>query len=234
MSAVIAGLIGVVLMLLYMVFYYRKLSVVIILSLVVWALYRVHHGVVRVEHVELRVHDRRCHRDHHQRRRHGRHLCGVLRANPRRDAARSIDGQRRTAQLQVDLDDDPRCQLHLAAGGDRPVLAERRLGQGLRPLPRAHDGVRPAGVLVRRPPGDVPAGPDALVRPTRIGPSRRRRRSERRHERHTTRTAEAPDTSTARTAPKVKRTGWGRLVESQTAIDFVGRRWIGIDHLGGS
>jgi preprotein translocase subunit SecD len=37
-SAVIAGVIGVVLMLLYMVFYYRKLSVVIILSLVLWAL----------------------------------------------------------------------------------------------------------------------------------------------------------------------------------------------------
>ena len=44
----------------------------------------------------------------------------------------------------------------------------------------------------------------------------------------TTPTAETPDTSTARTAPKVKRTGWGRLVESQTAIDFVGRRWVGI------
>jgi preprotein translocase subunit SecD len=36
-SAVLAGLIGVALMLAYMVFYYRKLSVVIILSLAVWA-----------------------------------------------------------------------------------------------------------------------------------------------------------------------------------------------------
>jgi preprotein translocase subunit SecD len=36
-SAVLAGLIGVALMLAYMVFYYRRLSVVIILSLAVWA-----------------------------------------------------------------------------------------------------------------------------------------------------------------------------------------------------
>ena len=28
--------------------------------------------------------------------------------------------------------------------------------------------------------------------------------------------------------PGVKRSWWGRLVESQTAIDFVGRRWVGI------
>ena len=81
-SAVIAGVIGVVLMLLYMVFYYRKLSVVIILQPGALGSDRLHHGVVRVEHVELRVHDRRCDRHHHQRRRHGRHLRGVLRANP--------------------------------------------------------------------------------------------------------------------------------------------------------
>jgi preprotein translocase subunit SecD len=36
-SAIIAGLIGVFLMLAFMIFYYRKLAVVIILSLIVWA-----------------------------------------------------------------------------------------------------------------------------------------------------------------------------------------------------
>ena len=37
-SAVIAGLIGVALMLAFMIFYYRKLAVIIVLSLLVWAL----------------------------------------------------------------------------------------------------------------------------------------------------------------------------------------------------
>jgi preprotein translocase subunit SecF len=44
----------------------------------------------------------------------------------------------------------------------------------------------------------------------------------------TTPTAERPDSTAGRAVPGVKRSAWGRLVESQTAIDFVGRRWVGI------
>jgi preprotein translocase subunit SecF len=44
----------------------------------------------------------------------------------------------------------------------------------------------------------------------------------------TTQTAERPDPTPGRATQAVKRSAWGRLVESQTAIDFVGRRWVGI------
>ena len=191
-------------MLLYMVFYYRKLSVVIIAQPRRLGSHRLHAW-------------RRSCRTRGTTRSRSPAPPGIIVSvgvtvdtyvvffERIRDetASWSIDGQRRAAQLRgrpgrTILAAD----FVVAAGGDRPVLAERRLGQGLRPLPRAHDGVRPAGVLLRHPPGDVPAGADAMVvQPKRPKPARRRR-SERRHERQRrTPTTEPPTPRTVRRHP---------------------------------
>ena len=231
-AAIIAGLIGVAIMLIVMVFYYRKLSVVIFGGLVVWGTDGLHRRVVRVEPVELRADARRCDRASSSRSasrstptsciferirdetRHGRSLANA--------APRSFEATWRTIVA---------ADFVVAAGGGRPVLAERRLGQGLRPLPRPHHRVRPAGVLLLHPPGDVPAGPDAVVAQARSDQRRRRRRSERRHERQRRARDRTADTATVSRRPQAHR--WGRLVESQTAIDFVGaRKWSASLHLG--
>ena len=62
-------------------------------------------------------------------------------------------------------------------------------------------------VLVRHPPGDVPAGADAVVAAAQATKAGRRRRSERRHERRAPRSGEP--TVRRRSSPSVKRTAVG-------------------------
>src|SRR6478735_343744 len=109
------------------------------------------------------------------------------------------------------------------AGVGGVVLAEHRVGQGLRPVPGHDDRLRPARVLLLHPPGGVPAGADEVDEREGTG----QRRDHDRSDVMSNDVLSTESTGPALVIPGVRKTRWGRLVDSQTAIDFVGRRKIG-------
>ena len=208
-AAVIAGLVGLALVLVVP----RRL-----LPLACTGHRRRHHGVgrhgvldgvVRVRMDQLRAQPRRCDRHHRGDRCHRRQLRGVLRTDQGRAAQRTHDQERRASQLQDDVADDLVGRRRVADRRWHLVLAERRLRAWLRPVPRTHDDLRSPRLLLLHAPCHLAAGSEQADGQTG---------DVARHEGGNGMTL---DTS-------VSTTGLGRLFRGQTAIDFYGKRKVGL------
>jgi len=167
-AAVIAGLVGLALVLTFLVAYYRWLAL----------------GHRRQLRRVLRTHQGRTTKwAHHQE------CCATELQD---DVANDLVGRRRVADRRRHL-----------------VLLERGLGAWLRSLSRAHHDLRSPRLLLLHPAGGLAAG-------SQQGDGRTRDRA--RHE--------GGDGMTLDTS--VSTTGLGRLFRGQTAIDFYGKRKVGL------
>ena len=156
-AAIIAGLVGMLLVVVLLLAYYRWLGLVIVGGLIVWAGMVFSMASFVSGWTQLRAQPGRCDRHHRGHRRHRRQLRGVLRADQGRTPQRSNDQERGAAQLQDDVADDLVGRRRLADRRHHPVLAERRVGARLRAVPRAHDDLRPARLLLLHPSGRAAA-----------------------------------------------------------------------------
>ena len=135
-----AGIGGLILVLLYVVAYYRALGLVVISGLVFTAmmLWAIISGLGHTSgRAELRP--GRHHRSHRVHRHHRRLVHRLFRATEGRDPFRTLRADVGGPRLQERLADGLGRRLRLLAGGHRPVLRGRRQCEGLRVLPRALD-----------------------------------------------------------------------------------------------
>ena len=158
-AAWIAGIVGVGLVFVFMILYYRLLGLHRRRRLgwcpgaLIWTV-----DLVPVQDAGLGPVAGRHRRPHRVRRRHRRLVRGVLRTIERRGTRRSIDAQQRPARLRRRMAHHRRRRHGVADRRSGAVVPDRRLGSRLRVLPRPVDAVRPGRRLLLHPAGGAAAG----------------------------------------------------------------------------
>ena len=165
-AGITAGIIGLLLVMLYCLLYYRGLGLVVIASLLVAARHRPTRMVLLLSK-RGRLHaDPARHRRPDRRGRHHRRLVHrLLRAHPRRDARRQVDAGRGRDRLDAGPEHLPGGRRGLAARRGRALHLRRRRREGLRVRAGPVHADRPRGVLLVHPPDGVVAGPLPVLQP---------------------------------------------------------------------
>ena len=157
-AAWIAGIVGVGLVLVFMLLYYRLLGFIVAAGLAVsGALIWTRHLVPLQDSGPGAVAGRH-RRPDRVRRRHGRLVRGLLRTIEGRDTRRSIDAQQRPARLRRRVAHDRRRRHGVADRCSGAVVPDRRLGSWIRVLPRSVDVVRLGRRVLLHPTGGAAAG----------------------------------------------------------------------------
>ena len=163
-AAIFAALVGLVLVLLGLMYFYRRLIVVVMAGLSVWGTAHLLGVGDHLPDHQLRALPCRRHGDHRRHRHHRGQLRRLLRAPQGRGAPRAYRAQLGRAQLQGDVAHDHRRRPRVADRRRRALRPQRRVGARIRSLPRCHDGVRPDRVLVLHTSGGPPARRQRLAR----------------------------------------------------------------------
>ncbi len=174
-----AGALGLGLVMLYCLLYYRGLGLVVLASLVVAAALDLRAGAAAERERGLHADAARHRRTDRRRRHHRRLVHRLLRADPRRDARRQVDAGRRRERLGARAEHLSGRRRRLAAGRRRALHLRHRRGEGLRVRAGPVHADRPGRVLLVHPADGVVAG---TIRVLQQGPQAvRPRRREPRH-----------------------------------------------------
>jgi preprotein translocase subunit SecD len=165
-AGIAAGIVGLALVVLYMILYYRALGIVVFFGLMLTGMfmYSIVTWLGSTNGLALTLaHARRRHRHHRVRRSHSGLLCRVLRTVERRDPVGQDGPLVGRPQLRPGLPDHPRRRRRLVHRRRRPLPAERGLGARVRLLPGLVDAARCLHRLLLHPPHGRAAGPQATV-----------------------------------------------------------------------
>ena len=173
-AGLLAGAVGLVLVVVYLLLYYRGLGLVAIASLLVATARHVRAGAAARPRRRLHA-DAAWHRRPHRRHRHHRRLLHrVLRATARRGARRQVAAACGRERVDSRPDHDPGRRRGLDPGGAHPVHLRDRRGARLRLRARARDADRRARRVLLHQAAGLRARPHEVLRP-RPPPLRARR-----------------------------------------------------------